>query len=164
MVDPRQISNIDIGATAFKHLNVTHQARFDTMQFSSGAHLFQQRSDSHCYLLPHGGAAGPHGCKLRWHRQSFGPWAGLGEGQAWVVDPGGHDARCAAHLLGQEDGAVGQLVGLSTGLLPHGNLLGQELLALGEKGGEDKRGGRYRANVTHTHTGRPQGIRPPTAS
>lgn len=88
-------------------------------------------TDSH--LLPHGGAAGPHGCQLRRHRQSFGPSARLREGHAWVVDPGGHDARCAAHLLGQEDGAVGQLVGLSTGLLPHGNLLGQQLLALEER-------------------------------
>lgn len=86
------------------------------------------------HLLPHGGPTGPQGCQLRRHWQSFGPGDGLGEGHAWVVDPGGHDARCTAHLLGEEDCAVRQLVGLSAGLLPHGNLLGQELLPLEERG------------------------------
>lgn len=46
------------------------------------------------------------------------------------MSPGSHDGRGAAHLLGKKHGPVWQLGGFSARLLPHGHLLGQELLPL----------------------------------
>lgn len=67
------------------------------------------------------GATGPQRCQLWRHGQGLGSRHGLRDG---VVGAGRQDARGAAHLLGQEHGAVGQLVGLGAHLLPHRDLLG----------------------------------------
>lgn len=47
--------------------------------------------------------------------------------------PGNQDACRTAHLLGEEHGAVRQLVGLGTRLLPQWDLLGQQFLPLKQR-------------------------------
>ena len=41
------------------------------------------------------------------------------------------------HLVGQEHGTVRELSGVSTGLLPHGNLLSQHVFTLEREGGRE---------------------------
>lgn len=51
----------------------------------------------------------------------------------------GHQrARTRAHLLTQEHGTLWELVGVGAGLLPHWDLLGEQVLALEREGERDR--------------------------
>lgn len=73
-------------------------------------------------------------------RKRRGPGNRVGDDQVGFggVQRAGACDGSRAHLLSQEHGPLGELVGVRTGLLPHWDLLGQKVFALDEAG-EDQR-------------------------
>lgn len=70
--------------------------------------------------------------QLRRHGEGLGPGDGVGDDQVGLggVQGAGAPQGGRAHLLGQQHGPLGQLVGIGAGLLPHRDLLGEEVFAL----------------------------------
>lgn len=71
-------------------------------------------------------------------RKRRGPGDRVGDDQVGLggVQRAGACDGSRAHLLGQEHGPLRELVGVRTGLLPHGDLLGQQVFALDAAGQE----------------------------
>lgn len=70
--------------------------------------------------------------QLRRHGEGLGPGDGVGDDQVGLggVQGAGAPQGGRAHLLGQQHGPLWQLVGVGAGLLPHRDLLGEEVFAL----------------------------------
>lgn len=70
--------------------------------------------------------------QLRGHGEGLGPWDGVGDDQVGLggMQGAGAPQGGRAHLLGQQHGPLWQLVGVGAGLLPHRDLLGEEVFAL----------------------------------